>query len=1389
MADSASATRVMPDPIRIAQRYQVIKPLGQGGMAHVYHVADAVSGRELALKQLSPQRDAHRDALVSQFEAEFNALAQLSHPRVIEVYDYGLTETGPFFTMELLDGGDLAERSPMAWREACGVIYDVCSSLALLHSRRFVHRDVSPRNVRCTRDGRAKLIDFGTMVPMGASNFVAGTPAFVAPEVVHRSALDGRADLFSLGATLYYALAKRPPHSARGFLELSAAWSKKPRPPSAYNPEIPAALDALVMSLLSLDPTRRPRNAYEVMQRLSAIAGLEREETDVSQAYLSTPTLVARESVLAALTRQVESAKKGRGSACLLRAESGVGRSRVLDACVLEAKAHGAIVLRVSATAAGVDLAVAQALADQLLEALGERAIASATRAGSLETLFEAVPDREGERGSAEPPPRLQLKRFAESAAAAADAVADAFLAWLLDASRRQLCVIAVDDMQRCDQPSASLLAALAAQLERHRSLLVLTIDNSAPSRAPDAMTVLAEHCLDFGLEALTRAETEELLSSIFGAVPNLGALTAAVDELASGNPRKILDVAQHLVDRGALRYADGSWTLPERIDPSALPRSAEDAVRERLAGLDSVARFLVEAHALSSFDSCSRDDYLKLRPDAEHKRIDHALLALLSHEILVRDGAQYAFARRSWASLLCAELDDAQRRERHRALARLYEQRSAIASARHLFAAGERALGLDRLYAVIKDARTDSNAMWELSGRMRPAELIDTFESGHRAAVELDRPVRERVVIQGWIVGISLIVDDAYYERHADQWRKRLEYDSGYTIYRELEGKIAPANLLTQALTLLSQRYAATPEVERGYAPEDAIRVLVSYVGVSIAIGSRSYNRALLHSLPPLLEPFAPLSRVIEAIRLNSIGSRNLTDSRIEQARAGWIDVYERLGQISEAELPSVAMFRAAIAHTVGLVETRLGLRTAKDWAERIERDPTQRVNARYLRKVDCLNHGDFEGAERWRKQAEILALQAPMRQMFTSVVTAELFAHAAVGDLVGVKQSLERIVPLSERYPNWIQFRILAEALFQSVRGDLAAACVTFERCLALCAPDLQQPQRSYAAWPAAVGAYVDTLCSLGRYEDARRIATEALARCGELGIDASSHEIARALALAEARLGDHAGAWARLEQLIEAKTKLGASGLQLGGCYETCARIAIWMGDKARLQHYAHLTATEYRYGHGSPLGARYERLMDEARQSGVGSLPELADFVPTSVKSTLGERDTATTRVLESMSGAVDRHDRTQRALGLLCKARGARIGHLFLYDARGIELAASYGTAEPPAGLRDFLERYLRIELEQTLGATTIAHAPEPDSTLLSRWSDPLGNVHQPWVLVGRVAGAVRQIGIASLVIDDTQVRRANDPQLCSALVAYLIESGVVREQDCAIESE
>ncbi|MBN1653560.1 MAG: serine/threonine protein kinase [Deltaproteobacteria bacterium] len=156
------------NPSLIADRYRVEKTLGEGGMAVVYEVLDLQTGQKLALKRLTVIDNPEKLAEIAKyFEREFHTLVQPAHPNVIEVYDFGKDESGPYYTMELLDGGDLRERAPVPWRTACSLFIQVCSVLGLLHSRRQLHRDVTPRNIRCTRDAKAKLIDFGAVSPMG----------------------------------------------------------------------------------------------------------------------------------------------------------------------------------------------------------------------------------------------------------------------------------------------------------------------------------------------------------------------------------------------------------------------------------------------------------------------------------------------------------------------------------------------------------------------------------------------------------------------------------------------------------------------------------------------------------------------------------------------------------------------------------------------------------------------------------------------------------------------------------------------------------------------------------------------------------------------------------------------------------------------------------------------------------------------------------------------------------------------------------------------------------------------------------------------------------------------------------------------------------------------
>jgi serine/threonine protein kinase len=196
----------------------------------------------------------------------------------------------------------MRELAPMPFRRACAHIRDIASSLALLHAHRLVHRDVSPRNVRVTKDGHAKLFDFGTLTAFGIPADVAGTPSCIPFEALNGLPLDHRADLYSLGCLAYWLLTGREAYPAKNLDDLAFVWKRKPRVPSHDNWQVPQALDELVVALLSRDPLARPASAAEVIDRINHIAELEPEpEHATARSYFMSSKTVGQASALARL--------------------------------------------------------------------------------------------------------------------------------------------------------------------------------------------------------------------------------------------------------------------------------------------------------------------------------------------------------------------------------------------------------------------------------------------------------------------------------------------------------------------------------------------------------------------------------------------------------------------------------------------------------------------------------------------------------------------------------------------------------------------------------------------------------------------------------------------------------------------------------------------------------------------------------------------------------------------------------------------------------------------------------------------------------------------------------------------------------------------------------
>ena len=267
--------------------YRIVGELGSGGMGLVYRAAHTLLGRPAAIKVLRPELSDRADA-IERFLAEACTTAEIRHPGVVEVYDYGYSRTGhAFLAMELLDGqtlgARLVQRGRMTAFEAMVVARRIAAPLAVAHRHGIVHRDLKPDNVFLVRDleggaiDQVKLLDFGVAKPRSpvaahgaAPALVLGTPAYMSPEQCRGdAACDQRTDLYALGCILFELLTGQAPYGSRGAAdELVAAHLRSPVPDVSRQVAVPPELARLVTRLLAKRVEDRPRDAIEVVAAL-----------------------------------------------------------------------------------------------------------------------------------------------------------------------------------------------------------------------------------------------------------------------------------------------------------------------------------------------------------------------------------------------------------------------------------------------------------------------------------------------------------------------------------------------------------------------------------------------------------------------------------------------------------------------------------------------------------------------------------------------------------------------------------------------------------------------------------------------------------------------------------------------------------------------------------------------------------------------------------------------------------------------------------------------------------------------------------------------------------------------------------------------------------------
>ena len=261
-------------------RYAVIERVGVGGMAEVYRARDELLGREVAVKVLSERLSTDR-SFVERFRREAQAAANLNHPNIVSLYDYGTDGPTNFIVMEYIDGRSLGEvindEAPLLPERAAEIAVDVAKALERAHNAGLVHRDIKPNNIMMTSSGQTKVTDFGIVRALGGeteqqmtqTGMVIGTAAYLSPEQAQGNAVDARSDVYSLGCVLYEMLTGAPPFT--GDTPLAVAYKhvrETPTPPSSVNPDVSEDLDAITMKALAKNPDNRYAGSTEMREDL-----------------------------------------------------------------------------------------------------------------------------------------------------------------------------------------------------------------------------------------------------------------------------------------------------------------------------------------------------------------------------------------------------------------------------------------------------------------------------------------------------------------------------------------------------------------------------------------------------------------------------------------------------------------------------------------------------------------------------------------------------------------------------------------------------------------------------------------------------------------------------------------------------------------------------------------------------------------------------------------------------------------------------------------------------------------------------------------------------------------------------------------------------------------
>jgi Nif-specific regulatory protein len=659
--------------------------IARNAQTAVYRVrTGAADGRPLALKVALRPGDPED---LARFRHEVRLLSETRHPNVVEVYDFGvLPGDFPFLTMELVAAGVAERLRDCGWDAFYEAAMQAAAGLAHIHRQGVVHMDIKPANLGLVEGSglaegsRLKILDFGLAQEARGplDRRIRGTLAYTAPEVLLQDDYDHRADLYSLGMTLFELATGVLPSGTGSDMDAVRFHLEGEAPdPLRVRPDMPPELARILRRLLQRDPADRYASAGRLLADLGQAAGRPLDTTaaaalSFSEGKVLASRLVGRDEALGRLRSSLAEAAAGRGGAVLIEGREGMGKSRLLRELRLFGSIEGARISRSARTDGITELG--QPLAP-FLDALESLGIAVRTPGVDARPGSPADGDR-----------RERFRLYQEISRGLSRS-----------AGSGPPVVLLLDDLHLAGKESEELLTFLGDDLRSSRVLVI------AARRTEGAVTGAADGPVQhLALPPLDRAATAQLVDASLGTKGLPASFYGWVYDNTQGSPAEVQQILRQLVDDQVLQYRDGDWkpSIPALARWASSPEGRDAQGLRRFTTLPVPEREILEAAAVVAepFPLGLLAALLGEDPQAVYERLD----ALVAQGYLERlrevGGARYQVARQPFRQTLYSTLDSERRVLLHRRVGALLEQRLrqgetalVTAVAEHFWRGGER--------------------------------------------------------------------------------------------------------------------------------------------------------------------------------------------------------------------------------------------------------------------------------------------------------------------------------------------------------------------------------------------------------------------------------------------------------------------------------------------------------------------------------------------------------------------------------------------------------------------------------------------------------------------------------------------------------------------------